>query len=172
MTPKRSAFFVSDRTGITAEVVGHSLLTQFDELEFNETTLPFIDTPEKVVEAVEEINQAARRDGVRPIVISTLVGEAMSALLEAQDLRKHYDMRRGWWGLFGRRGGRGSGRRECRYSAARSSRRENQGSIRRFLPEHAGPAPCPGDGRSHHRRFPGRMPAATHSAPPVAWNAR
>jgi regulator of PEP synthase PpsR (kinase-PPPase family) len=81
MTTKRSAFFVSDRTGITAEVVGHSLLTQFDELEFNETTLPFIDTPEKVEEAVQEINQAARRDGVRPIVISTLVGEAMSALL-------------------------------------------------------------------------------------------
>ena len=68
-------------------MVGHSLLTQFDELEFNETTLPFIDTPEKVEDAVQEINQAARRDGVRPIVISTLVGEAMSARAHARPKR-------------------------------------------------------------------------------------
>ena len=29
-TPRRTAFFVSDRTGITAEMLGHSRLTQFD----------------------------------------------------------------------------------------------------------------------------------------------
>jgi [pyruvate, water dikinase]-phosphate phosphotransferase / [pyruvate, water dikinase] kinase len=81
MSTKRSAFFVSDRTGITAEVLGHSLLTQFDQLEFTETTLPFIDTPEKVEEAIEEINQAAIRDGIRPIVVSTLVDAEMGALL-------------------------------------------------------------------------------------------
>jgi [pyruvate, water dikinase]-phosphate phosphotransferase / [pyruvate, water dikinase] kinase len=81
MSIKRSAFFVSDRTGITAEVLGHSLLTQFDQLEFTETTLPFIDTPEKVEEAVQEINQAAFRDGIRPIVVSTLVDAEMGAIL-------------------------------------------------------------------------------------------
>lgn len=68
----RSAFFVSDRTGITAEMLGHSLLTQFDDLRLKETTLPFIDNLEKAQEAVQRINAAAATDGVRPIIISTL----------------------------------------------------------------------------------------------------
>lgn len=68
----RSAFFVSDRTGITAEMLGHSLLTQFDDLRLKETTLPFIDSLEKAQEAVQRINAAAATDGVRPIIISTL----------------------------------------------------------------------------------------------------
>jgi len=81
MTSKRSAFFVSDRTGVTAEMLGHSLLTQFEQVEFTETTLPFVDTPEKAEEAVKEINDSAARDACRPIVISTLVDAEVSAVL-------------------------------------------------------------------------------------------
>ena len=44
MNKKRTAFFVSDRTGLTAEVLGRSLLTQFDSIEFERITLPYIDT--------------------------------------------------------------------------------------------------------------------------------
>jgi len=73
MPPRRSAFFISDRTGITAEMLGHGLLTQFDQVEFIETTLPFVDNAEKATAAVEEINAAGRRDGLRPLVFSTLV---------------------------------------------------------------------------------------------------
>jgi len=47
---KRKVFFVSDRTGITAEMFGQSLLSQFEETEFDETTLPFIDTLIKALE--------------------------------------------------------------------------------------------------------------------------
>ncbi len=47
MPHQRSAFFISDRTGITAEMLGHSLLTQFDMVSFNEVTLPFVDSVEK-----------------------------------------------------------------------------------------------------------------------------
>ena len=39
---QRSVFFVSDRTGITAEALGNSLLTQFDGFEFRKTTIPFV----------------------------------------------------------------------------------------------------------------------------------
>ena len=85
MSPKRSAFFVSDRTGVTAEMLGHSLLTQFDQVEFLETTLPFVDTPQKAEEAVKEINEAAARDGTRPIVVSTLVDTEVSAVLAKAD---------------------------------------------------------------------------------------
>ena len=72
MSDKRTAFFVSDRTGITAEMLGHSLLTQFESVRFQEVTLPFVDTVEKAREVVR-INERAEADGVRPIVISTLV---------------------------------------------------------------------------------------------------
>jgi len=85
MSVKRSAFFVSDRTGITAEMLGHSLLTQFDQVVFTETTLPFIDTPQKAEQAVREIDQAGVRDGTRPIVISTLVDIEVSAVLAKAD---------------------------------------------------------------------------------------
>ncbi len=77
MTPRRSAFFISDRTGITAEMLGHGLLTQFDQIEFTETTLPFVDNVDKARAAVEEINGAGRRDGLRPLVFSTLVDPAV-----------------------------------------------------------------------------------------------
>lgn len=73
MSSKRTAFFISDRTGITAEMLGHSLLTQFDQMEFVERTLPFIDTEDKALQAVKDINLAGAEDGTRPVVISTLV---------------------------------------------------------------------------------------------------
>jgi len=73
MSSKRTTFFISDRTGITAEMLGHSLLTQFDQMEFVERTLPFIDTEDKALQAVKDINLAGAEDGTRPVVISTLV---------------------------------------------------------------------------------------------------
>jgi len=72
MAQRRTAFFVSDRTGITAEMLGHSLLTQFDEVVFNEVTLPFVDSIDKAHDAVRRINEQSLDDGARPIVISTL----------------------------------------------------------------------------------------------------
>ena len=43
----RTVFFISDRTGITAEALGNSLLTQFPEIEFKRVNLAFIDTQKK-----------------------------------------------------------------------------------------------------------------------------
>ena len=43
-TMKRTVFFVSDGTGITAENLGQSLLTQFEDLHFEKITLSYIDT--------------------------------------------------------------------------------------------------------------------------------
>src|SRR5690349_21136352 len=93
-TAKRTAFFVSDRTGITAEMLGHSLLTQFDNVGFNEVTLPFVDSTEKAQEVVKQINLQAASEGVRPIVISTLartdiaqvVGQANALFLDCFEI--------------------------------------------------------------------------------------
>lgn len=70
---KRSVFFLSDRTGITAEAMGRSLLTQFEDVDFVLRTIPFIDTTEKAQDAVARINQAADAEGKRPLLFGTLI---------------------------------------------------------------------------------------------------
>ena len=73
MTARRTVFFVSDGTGITAQMLGHSLLTQFEGVEFDQVTLPFVDTLEKAEECLARI--AAEPGNGQPIVFSTLVNQ-------------------------------------------------------------------------------------------------
>jgi len=70
---RRTVFFVSDGTAITAETFGHSLLTQFSGVEFRQVRLPFVDTPSKARDAAALIDRAAEAEGVRPLVFSTIV---------------------------------------------------------------------------------------------------
>src|SRR5437764_1386811 len=56
---RRTVFFVSDGTGITAQMLGHSLLTQFEGVEFNQVTLPFVDSAEKAEECLARIEAKA-----------------------------------------------------------------------------------------------------------------
>src|SRR5579859_271569 len=87
MTPAgtRTVFFISDGTGITAETLGHSLLTQFEGLAIHEVRVPFVSTEEKALECVAHIREAAIKDGMRPIVITTLVNPAIGATLKKAD---------------------------------------------------------------------------------------
>ncbi len=86
MPKTRRVFFLSDRTGITAETLGNSLLSQFDEIEFQRTTLPFINSPDKARATVESINLAAR-DGEPAIIFSTTVNREIREMLrEARGL--------------------------------------------------------------------------------------
>ncbi|HYQ94481.1 MAG TPA: pyruvate, water dikinase regulatory protein [Burkholderiales bacterium] len=71
--PRRTVFFVSDGTGITVEMLGHSLLTQFDGIEFDQRTIPFIDSVEKAQACVSRINEASVSGSGRPVVFTTLV---------------------------------------------------------------------------------------------------
>ncbi|MBI3777423.1 MAG: kinase/pyrophosphorylase [Gammaproteobacteria bacterium] len=75
MKIQRTVFFVSDRTGITAELLGKTLLTQFPDAEFRKRTMPFVDTVEKAEAAVAEINRTAIKEGKPPIVFSTLIND-------------------------------------------------------------------------------------------------
>src|SRR3970040_1342207 len=85
MNSQRTVFFVSDRTGITAEHVGKTLLTQFPDVNFRKLSLPFIDTVEKARAACTEINNTARQEGRRPIVLSTLINEDTRAEIDTAD---------------------------------------------------------------------------------------
>ena len=77
----RTIFFVSDQTGITAETLGHSLLTQFDGLRFRSVTLPFIDSIDKAKVVVRRVNLTAEVEGVRPIVFATFVHDEIRAVI-------------------------------------------------------------------------------------------
>ncbi len=73
MPQRRTVFFVSDGTGITAQMLGHSLLTQFEGVDFNQVTIPFVDSVAKAEECLARIEHEALRGNGRPVVFSTLV---------------------------------------------------------------------------------------------------
>lgn len=87
MPNRRAVFYVSDRTGITAEALGNSLLTQFDTFEFKKTTIPFVDSMEAADRAVAHIDATAASELHRPIVISSIVDEAISARIRECNAR-------------------------------------------------------------------------------------
>ena len=77
----RTAFFISDGTGITAESLGRSLLAQFENVEIHMITKPYIDSVEKAENLVEIINGTALRDGVKPIIIDTIVDSRIRQII-------------------------------------------------------------------------------------------
>lgn len=77
----RTVYFVSDGTGITAETLGHSVLTQFESFRYRRVRAPFVDSVDKARELVARINENAVLDGRRPIVFSTLVDPQANAEL-------------------------------------------------------------------------------------------
>ncbi len=81
MTAVRPVFYVSDGTGITAETIGHSLLTQFTETRFVSDRFSFVDSVERAQEAAAKIRAAAERHGVRPIVINSCMDSDVGAAL-------------------------------------------------------------------------------------------
>ena len=75
MSQRRRVFFVSDRTGLTVEALGSSLLTQFGDIDFLRVTLPFIDSIPKAIQVVAQVNEAHRDSGQRPLVFSSIVDD-------------------------------------------------------------------------------------------------
>lgn len=83
--PVRRVFFVSDRTGLTAESYGKCLLAQFPDLQFETTTLAFVDTVEKALAAQAQINHASEELNIESIVFSTLVSDDEQTIIESSD---------------------------------------------------------------------------------------
>ncbi|MDC8012512.1 posphoenolpyruvate synthetase regulatory kinase/phosphorylase PpsR [Tahibacter soli] len=80
---RRTIFYVSDGTGITAETIGHSVLTQFDGIEFDTFRIPFVDDEAKAQLACVRIKTSFAQTGMRPIVINTVVDPALTEVLTA-----------------------------------------------------------------------------------------
>ena len=78
--PDRTVFFVSDGTGITAETFGNSILNQFPAKP-RHVRRPFIDTVDKALAVVDEINQVTVAEGKRSIVFITLIDDAVRSIV-------------------------------------------------------------------------------------------
>ena len=77
-------------------MLGNSLLTQFEEFQFQRITIPFVDSADKVAVAVAQVNATAAAEGQRPIVVSSIVDEAMSAMVRRDAQALTLDM----FGIF------------------------------------------------------------------------
>lgn len=78
---KRTVFFISDRTGITAETLGNSLLTQFEDIEFEQIIYPFVDSNERAYTVVARINELCEHEGDRPLIFATVVNPEIREIL-------------------------------------------------------------------------------------------
>lgn len=79
---QRTVFFVSESTGITAETLGNSLLSQFPHIEFSYRHRPFIDDMEKAQTLLTEISKVAVDEGEKPFVFATMPIPEINKLLD------------------------------------------------------------------------------------------
>ena len=81
----RTVFFVSDRTGKTAESIGESLLSQFDGIAFEHKSFSFVNSRADAERIASEIQRNASGTGRQPLVFSTLVDEELQKIIAATD---------------------------------------------------------------------------------------
>lgn len=84
---KRCVFMISDGTGLTAESIGNSLVSQFERLDLEKQTIPYIDSIEKAQQIVQQVNQCFEETGLRPLIFMTLVDSKISACIKQSHAR-------------------------------------------------------------------------------------
>lgn len=84
MSTERSVFYISDGTAITAEVLGHAVLSQFP-VDTHSVTLPFVENVQRAQAVKAQINALWQRSGVRPLVFFSIVTpEVRDIILESE----------------------------------------------------------------------------------------
>jgi regulator of PEP synthase PpsR (kinase-PPPase family) len=77
----RTVCFVSDRTGVTTETLGHSLLSRFGGLAFTTVTMPFVLTVAQAKGVVARIDALGAEQRTKPIVFCTIVDPETRAVI-------------------------------------------------------------------------------------------
>lgn len=75
-----NSFYISDGTAITAEVVGHATLSQF-EFEIQHQAMPFIETKEEALVVRNKINSCFKTTGKQPFVFFTFVDQEIKQII-------------------------------------------------------------------------------------------
>jgi len=84
-TRQRTVFFVSESTGITAETLGHSLLSQFPHIDFTYIQRPFVDSEGRALALVNEINRISEEQRYKPLVFATMPKKNINSILQQSD---------------------------------------------------------------------------------------
>lgn len=71
-TSQRTVFYVSDGTAITAEVLGHAVLSQFPVPTLS-VTLPFVENEQRAQAVKGQIDAIYQQSGLRPLVFFSIV---------------------------------------------------------------------------------------------------
>ena len=82
MDGARTVCFVSDRTGVTAETLGHSLLSLFGGMSFRTVTMPFVLNVAQASGVVTRINAIGAEEPAKPIVFCTVVDKETRAVIK------------------------------------------------------------------------------------------
>lgn len=77
---QRTVFFISDGTAITAETLGHAVLSQFP-LAFMSYTLPFVTSEARAQEIKLKINTIYEETQMRPLVFYSIISPAVKAII-------------------------------------------------------------------------------------------
>lgn len=78
----RSVYYISDGTGITAKTFGRSLMTQFENTEIEETTIPYVDNLDKANKVVAQINTTFERTQLKPLLFTTFVNREIHKVFQ------------------------------------------------------------------------------------------
>jgi len=82
---QRTVFVVSDSTGITAATFSNSVLSQFDQVQFDTVRIPYLDSVEKAESTVARINRCAAEQNAPPLVFSTLVDPTIAETIRSAE---------------------------------------------------------------------------------------
>ncbi|WP_340620579.1 posphoenolpyruvate synthetase regulatory kinase/phosphorylase PpsR [Xenorhabdus siamensis] len=77
---ERSVFFISDGTAITAEVLGHAVLSQFP-INITSYTLPFVTNKMRAEEIRNQINTIYQATQIRPLVFYSIISSEVKNII-------------------------------------------------------------------------------------------
>ncbi|MET0932292.1 MAG: pyruvate, phosphate dikinase/phosphoenolpyruvate synthase regulator [Mycetocola sp.] len=84
LMPGRTAFIVSDSTGITADTLATALIARFPGFAFDRRTIPFVDSEATARDVAADIHRASA-GGFRPIVFLTVADVTLRQILGNSD---------------------------------------------------------------------------------------
>lgn len=80
---RQTVFFISDGTGITAEVLGHSLLTRFEHIAIEQVTIPYVNTLEKAQDVVERLR--IENNKTQAVAMISIISPKIRAIIKSSD---------------------------------------------------------------------------------------
>lgn len=97
----RHVFYISDGTAITAEVLGHAVMSQFP-VTISSITLPFVENESRARAVKDQIDAIYQQTGVRPLVFYSVFYLKFAPSSYRAKVSARISSRR-WWRRFSRR---------------------------------------------------------------------